>query len=149
MNAQAPSPAPETNLRALLAGLSPRWNEGEYVFAQVPLGSPADPAAIVTVREAEGLTLVLPAARAQELGLPADYIAAWLTLGVHSALEAVGLTAAVSAALAEAGISANVVAGFSHDHVFVPSDRAAEAMDVLRALSSAEAGAASDDAQPR
>lgn len=49
---------------------------------------------------------------------------------------AVGLTAAVSRVLTHAGISANVVAGFSHDHVFVPYDRAAEAVRVLERLAS-------------
>jgi hypothetical protein len=55
---------------------------------------------------------------------------------VHSSLEAVGLTAAVAAVLAAAGISANLVAAFHHDHVFVPADRAGEALDRLRRLSS-------------
>ena len=59
---------------------------------------------------------------------------AWITLTVHSALQAVGLTAAFSAALGEVGISCNVVAGVFHDHLFVPVDRAHDAMDALRAL---------------
>ena len=45
-----------------------------------------------------------------------------------------GLTAAVSTALAGAAISCNVLAGFHHDHLFVPADRADEALDVLLAL---------------
>ena len=52
-----------------------------------------------------------------------------------SALDAVGLTAVVAAALADDGIPANVVAGFHHDHVFVPVDRGRAAMLVLAALS--------------
>ena len=58
-----------------------------------------------------------------------------ITLGVQSSLEAVGLTAAVAGALTAVGISANVVAAFHHDHVFVPAERAADAMarlDLLR-----------------
>lgn len=58
---------------------------------------------------------------------------------MHSALEAVGLTAAVALALTDAGISCNVVAGFHHDHLFVPFGRAAEAVAVLEALA-AESG---------
>ena len=46
---------------------------------------------------------------------------------MHSALEAVGLTAAVATALAAAGIPANVLAGYSHDHLLVPEDRADDA----------------------
>ncbi len=63
------------------------------------------------------------------------FVAAWITLQVHSALEAVGLTAAVSHVLTGAGISANVIAGYTHDHVFVPVERADDAMSVLATLS--------------
>jgi hypothetical protein len=49
-------------------------------------------------------------------------------------LPAGGLAAAVSGALAAAGIACNVVAAVHHDHLFVPQDRAAEAMEILRAL---------------
>ena len=83
---------------------------------------------MVVVREDEGVTVVVAQEAADALGLAYAYVAAWITLEVLSALEAVGLTAAVGRALADAGIGANVVAGFSHDHVFVPHDRADEAM---------------------
>ncbi|MFD4182275.1 ACT domain-containing protein [Rhodococcus sp. NPDC058514] len=59
---------------------------------------------------------------------------AWLTLRVHSALDAVGLTAAVSSRLAEVGISCNVIAGYHHDHLLVPVDDAAAAVEALTAL---------------
>jgi hypothetical protein len=65
--------------------------------------------------------------------------AAWITLTVHSDLEAVGLTAAVSVALGAAGISCNVVAGTYHDHLFVPAQKAADAMAALRKLQAAHA----------
>ena len=58
-----------------------------------------------------------------------------ITLRVHSSLHAVGLTAAVSAELARHAVSANVVAGYFHDHVLVPSDRAEEALKHLENLS--------------
>ncbi len=69
------------------------------------------------------------------MGVAYEFVAAWITLEIHSALEAVGLTAAVSRVLTEAGISANVVAGYTHDHVFVPLDRADDAMRALAELS--------------
>ncbi len=112
-------------------------HDGRYVYVQVAGSVPAGAIPIVTVREEEGLTLVLSQQQADELGLPYTFMAAWITLRVHSALEAVGLTAAVSTALADAGISANVVAGFSHDHLFVPYDRADDAMRVLAAITAA------------
>ena len=54
-----------------------------------------------------------------------------ITLGVHSSLEAVGLTAAVSTLLAKHEISANMVAGYQHDHLFVPANDAEKAVKLL------------------
>jgi len=123
----------ETDLEALLRDMSPRLNPGRYVYTQVdavPAG--ADP--VVVVREDEGLTLVITQERADELCLPYDFVAAWITLEIHSALEAVGLTAAVARALSDAGIAANAVAGYGHDHLFVPAERARDAVRALSAL---------------
>lgn len=49
-------------------------------------------------------------------------------------MQAVGLTAIVAEKLAAKGIGANVVAAYYHDHVFVPSEQAVEALAVLQAL---------------
>ena len=124
----------ETELSALLAGMTPEWRPGRFVFATA-LEIPAGARPVVTVVEDEGITLVLPQDDADRLGLTYDYVAAMITLRVHSALEAVGLTAAVAAALAAAGMSCNVVAGYFHDHLFVPIERGAEAVALLRQLS--------------
>lgn len=60
---------------------------------------------------------------------------------MHSAPDALGLTAAVSPALTDAGTSCKVVAGFHHDHLFVPHDRAAVAVTVLaRPAAESDAG---------
>ncbi|MEE1941307.1 ACT domain-containing protein [Streptomyces sp. TRM 70361] len=127
--------AGERDLRRLLAGLRPELDPDEYVFTTVP-GDRIPPglAPVVTVAEPEGLTLVLRRTEAERAGLPHDYTAGRIVLRVHSALDAVGLTAAVAAELAAAGLSCNVVAGFHHDHLFVPHERAREALDLLRAL---------------
>ncbi len=127
--------AGESDLAALLRGLSPRLNDGCYVCTRVRTGIPAGADPIVVVREDEGLTLVLTQEEADRLDLAYEFVAAWITLQVHSALEAVGLTAAVSQVLTGAGISANVVAGYTHDHVFVPLRRADDAMRALATLS--------------
>jgi hypothetical protein len=127
--------AGEKDLRALLAGMSPRLNTGEYVFTVALDGCvPAGVRPVVTVAEEEGLTLVLSRQDADRAGLPYDYVAGWITLRVHSALESVGLTAAVAEALARGGISCNVVAGFHHDHLFVPHADAPRARDILELL---------------
>lgn len=133
---QANHMAGETSLTTLLRSMSPQLNEGTYVFCSLsdaaqlqgtqPLGS---------FQEAEGLTVILARQQAEQLHLPYSYAAAWLTLHVHSALEAVGLTAAVASALAQAGISCNVIAGFYHDHLFVAHADGPRALAVLQQLS--------------
>ncbi|CAM5654747.1 ACT domain-containing protein [Streptomyces atroolivaceus] len=130
----------ERDLRTLLHGLRPELRPGRYVYVTLPGGDvPRSVTPVVTVSEQEGLTLVVQEAQAVAAGLDHHFVAGWITLRVHSALEAVGLTAAVSLALTDAGISCNVVAGFHHDHLFVPYARAAEAVQVLEALA-AESG---------
>jgi uncharacterized protein len=113
-----------------VSDLDPVRRPGEFVFV---VGDETV-AAEATVREEEGLTVVIARERADELGLPYDYVAAWITLRVDSTLEQVGLTALFSRALADAGISCNVLAGVHHDHLLVPADRADEAIEVLCAL---------------
>ena len=123
------------DLDQLLAGMQPALQPGRYVFAMLPAGITIDPNDIVaSIREPEGLSVVLTEQTAQRLGLPIAFTAAWITLTVHSDLAAVGLTAAFSRALGEAGISCNVVAGAHHDHLFVPTEQAARAMQVLQEL---------------
>ncbi|GAA5196530.1 hypothetical protein GCM10023346_29250 [Arthrobacter gyeryongensis] len=114
--------------------MHPVLRDGDYVYALWPHGKPLEGRIEAAVREAEGLTVVLCREEAERLGLAYDFVAAWITLQIHSALEAVGLTAAVSAALTAAGISCNVLAGFHHDHLLVPSAERGHAMDVLGLL---------------
>ncbi|MFJ6076955.1 ACT domain-containing protein [Pseudarthrobacter sp. NPDC092419] len=130
----------EMNLRALLGGMRPVQRDGEYVYVLWPHGRPLMPGIEAAVREAEGLTVVLPRSVADAEGLSYDFVAAWITLEVHSALEAVGLTAAVSRALTQAGISCNVLAGFHHDHLLVPVADAPRALQELAALSDRNRG---------
>jgi hypothetical protein len=78
--------------------------------------------------------LVLRRADADAAGLRYDTVFTWITLRVHSSLEAVGLTAAFSRVLADADIACNVLAGYHHDHLLVPIDRADDAVDLLRRL---------------
>jgi hypothetical protein len=111
--------AGETSLATLLRSMSPQLNAGDYVFCTLREGTlPAD----------------LERSHAEKAGFSFDYIAAWITLNVHSALEAVGLTAAFATALGNAGISCNVIAGYYHDHLFVGQSHAQRAMQVLRDL---------------
>lgn len=126
----------KTNLEEILKTLQPQLNVGEYVFCTVPPSQTiVMDDVVMQFREAEGTTLILRKETADRIGLSYSFIAAWITLTVHSSLEAVGLTAAFSSALAAEGISCNVVAGYHHDHLFVNWKDAGRAMAVLSKLS--------------
>jgi len=113
----------------------PHLHEGEYVFCTVKEWAAINPQEVVgTFREEEGWTLVMPRIVADRLQLPYAFIASWITLTIHSSLEAVGLTAAFSKALRDRQISCNVMAGYFHDHIFVPVQDAAVAIEVLQGL---------------
>lgn len=126
----------ERDLQKLLAGMSPVLDPARYVFAttQTP-GQFATISAIMRFTEAEGETFILTEHDAQNAGLEHSDPYARITLNVHSALDAVGFLAAACSALAKVGISTNAVAAYHHDHIFVPFERANEAMASLQALS--------------
>lgn len=119
--------------------MSPQLNPGDYVFCSIADRALLEDTDVLgSFREQEGLTVILERQQAERLGLGFDYVAAWITLNVHSALEAVGLTAAFASALGKAGISCNVIAGYYHDHLFVGKADAQRAMHVLRQLAAGE-----------
>ncbi|MFT3678820.1 MAG: ACT domain-containing protein [Ferruginibacter sp.] len=126
----------EKNLAQLLTSMQPVLNEGEYVFCTTADISHINPAEVIALfKEKEGYTVILEKELADRSGFEYSFVAAWITLTVHSSLEAVGLTAAFSNALSEAGISCNVVAAYFHDHIFVNKRDAGEAMKALQKLS--------------
>lgn len=126
---------PIASLPELLRCMDPVRNEGVFAYSMLTGDAVPDGiAAVATFREAEGMTLIAAEADARKAGLPVLFRACWITLRVHSDLQAVGLTAAVAQALADAGISCNVVAAARHDHVFVPYERGDDALACLKAL---------------
>jgi hypothetical protein len=122
----------ETDLTVLLRSMTPVVRPGEYVFVSSPGEAPAGLSVHASVRESEGLTIVVDRADADRLGLAYDFVAAWITLEVHSALEAVGLTAAFSTALTDIGVSCNVIAGYFHDHILVDVSDVGAALEAQR-----------------
>ena len=126
---------PIGDLATLLRSLEPELHDGVYVYAQLPAGADVTRFdAVASVREREGISVILHEDDAARAGLVALFRARWITLTVHSDLEAVGLTAAFARALADVGIACNVIAGAVHDHVFVQAERAEDALAALRAL---------------
>lgn len=126
----------ETDLGLLIESLEPELQAGRFVFVTV---APQDPhptgaSPILTFREAEGVTLILLQEEADRAGLQSHFPCRWITLKVLSSLQAVGFLAAITECLANAGISVNAVSAFHHDHLFVPEDRADEAIRLLAGL---------------
>ncbi|MBZ9662593.1 ACT domain-containing protein [Mesorhizobium sp. ESP-6-4] len=126
----------ETDLGRLLASMTPQLLADVYVFTtltpdtSVPAG--LDP--VLQFREREGLTLIVTEDEAKASGLAGTFRSRMITLDIHSSLEAVGFLAAITTRLAAAGMGVNPVSAFYHDHLFVPAERAEEALAILRGL---------------
>jgi hypothetical protein len=121
------------DLDEILSNLSVRRRPGNWCLVsgeQVP----AEVTVMATIVEDEGTTSVLSVSDAERLGVRPAFVAAWLTLEVRSALDAVGLTAAVTTALAAENIPCNVLAGYHHDHLLVPVHQAERSIELLNAL---------------
>ncbi len=124
-----------TDLDELLRGMEPVLRRGTFVYVFVGRAALSTlPTHEAMIGELEGITLVMRREDADAADLSYDLLLSWITLTVHSSLEAVGLTAAFATALTGAGISCNVLAGFHHDHVLVPRHQRGLAIDTLYAL---------------
>ncbi|NJN33534.1 MAG: ACT domain-containing protein [Saprospiraceae bacterium] len=124
-----------SDLKVLISSMKPISNNGQYVFCSVQ-NMDFDWAHIVLFfKEKEGFTVVCTPEYALQKAWIYDSIFAWITLSVHSSLNAVGLTAAFSRELAENGISCNVVAAYFHDHIFVPYEKGGFAIQILEKMS--------------
>lgn len=130
--------APIHDLARLLREMRPRLHEGTFAYCALPSGTAVPANAIGSFRESEAVTVIVPLDDARSARLVPVFEAAWITLEVRSALEAVGLTAAVARVLTDAGIPCNVVAALHHDHLFVPADRAGDALGALQQLAAGE-----------
>ncbi len=127
-----------TKIDQLLAEMAPELGVETYIFTTFEGAKYADLASLTPIasfQEKEGLTLVVERSVAEKAGIPFAATFRKISLQVHSSLDAVGLTAAISRVLAHKGISANIMAAYFHDHIFVPSERAEEALQVLKNLS--------------
>ena len=125
----------ELNLQTLLASLSANLADGVYVFVTLPDNEvPASLQPRMLFREAEGTTLICLRSEAEAAELDYTFPCHMITLDVHSSLDAVGFIARIATELAATGMGVNPVAGFYHDHLFVPEGRGEEALVVLKQL---------------
>jgi hypothetical protein len=128
--------AGETNLSELIKGMTPELQDGAYVFCTVnDIHKISRNDTVCEFKEKEGVTVVIEQKKADTLRLNYEYVASWITLKIHSSLDAVGLTAIFSTELAKNDISCNVIAGYYHDHIFVDHTDADKAIRVLAVLS--------------
>jgi hypothetical protein len=132
----------ETNLAKLLASMMPHLLPDVHVFATLATGvavpDGVDP--VMSFREREGLTLIITEDQAQAAGLAGTFRCRMITLDIHSSLEAVGFLGAITARLAAAGMGVNPVSAFYHDHLFVPAERAEEALAILHEMAAVGGG---------
>ncbi|MBD5604358.1 MAG: ACT domain-containing protein [Candidatus Eremiobacteraeota bacterium] len=124
-----------TDLDEILRGIAPKLDAGSYVFTTIDKNAPVPLTATSMMREGEGTSLVMRERDANALGLPMTFPCRLITLTVDTSLYSVGLLATIANDLADAGISLSAVSGFHHVHVFVPIDRAEEALEILERLS--------------
>ncbi|HEY9880561.1 MAG TPA: ACT domain-containing protein [Leptolyngbyaceae cyanobacterium] len=126
----------ETDLSELLRTMRPELKAEEFVFCTVP----SDQLSKLAVRpvslfyEQEGISLILSRPQADRQKISYQYPCRLITLEVHSSLDAIGFLATITQALAAWGISVNPVSAYYHDHLFVPADRAEDAMSCLHQL---------------
>lgn len=131
----------ETDLTKMLQSISVTVRPDDYVVVALDPSADVPPlgdGVAAVIDETEGPTVIATMTKAAYEGWSHDFVAAWLTIDVHSALEAVGLTAAFSRQLGRAGIPCNVIAGFHHDHILVPHDKSDAAVEVIEALAKSD-----------
>jgi len=77
---------------------------------------------------------VLEADIARAAGIGGDFRCRRIDPGIDTHLAGVGFIAQLAGALAREGISMNPIAGYFRDHLFVPVERANDALEALRAV---------------
>jgi hypothetical protein len=126
----------ERDLETLRREMAPQLHPETFVYCSFPdFRIPPGLEPICTFREAEGVTAIVEKAQAEDSAVPYVFESHLITLTVHSALDAVGFIATLAGRLADADIPCNVVAGYHHDHLFVPTDRSRQALSLLASIS--------------
>ena len=125
----------KTELKDILEKLNPKKNPGIYVYTRLDdnLSIPLEEV-LFCFRENEGNTYVLKKEKADIFKLSYHQLFSWITLDVHTSLNAVGLTSTISNALSRHGIPCNMVAAYTHDHLFVPDHLSENALQILHDL---------------
>ena len=126
----------ERDIATLLKDMKAVLHHEVFVFVTIANGEIPD--GLVTqmqFHEPQGVTLIITKEQAESHHLGYEFASHMITLDIHSSLEAVGFMAFIAGKLAGADIPVNPVAGFYHDHLFVPIDKSKQAMMVLAQIS--------------
>ena len=129
----------KTNLKEILQSINPHLLDEYFVFitSNEPIEdliNSLNPKA--TFLEDEGNTLVITQRDADEHSIEYDSVFKCISLGVHSSLESYGLISTITNELSKHQISSNIFSGFFHDHIFVQTNKATEALKVISSIGS-------------
>jgi hypothetical protein len=121
------------DLDRLLRNMGPILDDEELVFCSLPPGQAEEylPLSQGYYVEREGTTVILDRHLADLADLDYDLVFKRITLSVYSSLDAVGFLARITEVLAAQGISVNVVSAFYHDYLYIKSDQAEVALEIL------------------
>ena len=125
------------DLDILLSNMEPVLDKRDFVFCSFPTfdwDKMRELNPVGFFQEKEGMTFILDLKDAIGKDIDCQSVYRLITLDIHSSLDAVGLTAAFSAKLTEKNISANVIAAYYHDHIFVPKEKAEQALNAILEL---------------
>lgn len=113
--------------------LKPQLDPRIWVFAAVePSFDYTELAPIAIFKEMEGTTLVVERSMAVRHHLGHTFASKRITFGAFTELASIGILASVTEILSKHGIATNAFCAFYHDHIFVPEDRAEEALAILQ-----------------
>ena len=125
--------AGEQSLNLLIQSMEPVLHPQTYLFCTLDQNADiVDIDPIMQFKEAEGRTIIVEKSKAELHQLEGEFPCRMITLNIHSALDAVGFLAAITTRLATLAMGVNPVSAFYHDHLFVPADRAEDALQALQ-----------------
>lgn len=126
----------EFDLDVLIQSMEPILCDETYVFVTVKNNFNTDALSpLMIFREREGTSLIIKQQEAEVAGIDYEFPCRMITLNIHSSLEAVGFLARITQRLAKLQMGVNPVSGFYHDHLFVPENRAQDALAELQLMS--------------
>ena len=129
----------QTDLKKILESIDPYLVDESFIFMTTDqslssISNTLNP--IASFKENEGLSIVITQATADKNAITYDSVFSCISLGVHSSLESYGLISIISRELTQNNISTNVFSGYYHDHIFVQSEKADKALEIISKIGS-------------